>query len=379
MAVLTEPTTESPIQSPIGFEGFEKRLEITFSPAPIFTDPHGLGLRALTRSQLDSILGPACCTIVAQLSNCELDSYVLSESSLFVYPLKIILKTCGTTKLLLSIPPVLELAESLSLCVDSVMYSRGSFIFPNAQPAPHRSFAEEVAVLKCFFKDLTGAAYVIGDPRTVNRKWHVYSACSKPSHWNGQTDVIGIEMCMTGLAKKRSATFFKSSDGKTRSAHEMTENSGINKIIPGHEICDFNFDPCGYSMNGIDAAAYSTVHVTPEDGFSYASYEASGFNPRSVKFDLLIKKVLECFEPQEFSVAVTCGAHDKWWTKGSAFVKGYLGRPIVEQELPGGSVVVYRSYKKEQRGHTVVHCPFKVAKACREEAAEAVEEVVDEA
>ncbi|KAF5199603.1 S-adenosylmethionine decarboxylase proenzyme [Thalictrum thalictroides] len=58
-------TLNNPIpQSAIGFEGFEKRLEINFSEAPIFVDPQGL--RALTRAQIDSILDAARCTIVSQ-------------------------------------------------------------------------------------------------------------------------------------------------------------------------------------------------------------------------------------------------------------------------------------------------------------------------
>lgn len=120
---------------PIGFEGFKKRLKITFFDPPIFNDPNALDLRALSRAQINSILEPACCTIVSQLSNSNFDSYILSESSLFIYPNRIILKTCRTTKLLLSIPPILELSNSLSL-VSRVNYSRGSFIFPDLQPSP---------------------------------------------------------------------------------------------------------------------------------------------------------------------------------------------------------------------------------------------------
>lgn len=33
------------------------------------------------------------------------------------------------------------------------------------------------------------------------------------------------------------------------------------------------FEPCGYSMNGMDGAQASTIHITPELGFSYASVE----------------------------------------------------------------------------------------------------------
>lgn len=46
----------------------------------------------------------------------------------------------------------------------------------------------------------------------------------------------------------------------------MTVNSGIRKILPNSDICDFDFDLSGYSMNSIEGAALSTVHFTPEDG-----------------------------------------------------------------------------------------------------------------
>lgn len=333
--------------SPIGFEGFEKRLEIAFSEAPIFVDPQGLGLRAFTRAQIDTILDAAKCTIVSQLSNSEFDSYVLSESSLFIYPLKMIIKTCGTTRLLLSIPKILELAESLSLPVFSVKYSRGTFIFPDAQPAPHRNFSEEVAVLNGYFGNLPsgGIAYVLGDPNVPNRNWHIYSASHEPATNN--SGVITMEMCMTGLNKERASVFFKKSDDYT--AKEMTKLSGISEILPNSEICDFDFDPCGYSMNAIDGLGLSTIHVTPEDGFSYASYEAAGFDPAEVGFGALVKRVLKCFGPAEFSVAITCeGDGSVTWGEDDE-VSGYACEEQVKQELAGGGCVVYRCFKEVEK------------------------------
>lgn len=337
--------------SPIGFEGFEKRLEIKFTEPSIFADTQGLGLRALTRPQIDSILEPACCTIVSHLSNSELDSYVLSESSLFIFPFKIIIKTCGTTKLLSSIPPILKLADSISLSVAAVKYSRGSFIFPEAQPSPHRSFAEEVAALNEFFAELNTRAYVMGDPAVPNRNWHVFSASADVD----RTAEINLEMCMTGLSKDKAAVFFKEKNGYT--AGEMTKMSRINNIIPGHVICDFDFDPCGYSMNGIEGASYSTVHVTPEDGFSYASYEAGGFDPEAVSLHRLIERVLTCFGPTRFSVAVTCRGDARRWVHARADVAGYSCEDVVWQELPRGGCVLYRTYFAKAKGCAVRTTP----------------------
>lgn len=323
--------------SAIGFEGYEKRLEITVSPGPTFLDPHGRGLRMLSRPQIDSILDLAFCTIVSNLSNKFFDSYVLSESSLFVYPYKIILKTCGTTKLLLSIPRILELAEELKLPVQSVKYSRGSFIFPEAQPAPHRSFGEEVTALNQFFGHLNSSgAYVVGDALQPNKMWHVYYATDRP-----EKPMVTLEMCMTGLNPKKAAIFFKNEGGG-----KMTKNAGISEIIPEMEICDFEFEPCGYSMNGIHDKSLSTIHVTPEEGFSYASYEAMGFDPSKLNYSDLVSRVLSCFDPSEFSVAVTvygeCGLDSSW---GKAInLNGYKDGEMAKQELPGGGLLMYQSF-----------------------------------
>lgn len=46
------------------------------------------GCRALTRQSLDRMCSRAKCTILHKISNDYLDAYVLSESSLFVYPRK---------------------------------------------------------------------------------------------------------------------------------------------------------------------------------------------------------------------------------------------------------------------------------------------------
>ncbi|RDX75409.1 S-adenosylmethionine decarboxylase proenzyme, partial [Mucuna pruriens] len=328
---------------------FPFQFYLSLTEAPISKDPEGLGLRALTRAQLNSILEPACCTIVTNLSNSELDSYVLSESSLFVFPLKIVLKTCGTTRLLLSVKPILDLAASLSLSVLAVKYSRGTFIFPNDQPAPHNNFADEVAMLNYYFAHLHAEAYVMGS-------WHVYSACRE-----GATSSLTVEMCMTGLDRDKARVFHKE-----RGGGKMTETSGVGEIVPSHVICDFEFEPCGYSMNGIQGGAFSTVHVTPENGFSYASYEAQGLEVELNSLGALVRRVLKCFGPAEFSVAVTCEVGEEGWATSNADVEGYCCENVVKQDLPGKGCVVYRTYSARGRGCAVRTPRITIVKCCEE-------------
>lgn len=113
------------------FEGSEKRIEVDFSYANGAAS--NAGLRSLTRQQLDDLMTDAACSIVSSRSNAHFDAYVLSESSLFVYPTKYVLKTCGTTKLLASVPRLLDLAAEIGMHVDRVKFSRATFLFPDQQ------------------------------------------------------------------------------------------------------------------------------------------------------------------------------------------------------------------------------------------------------
>lgn len=328
--------------SAIGFEGFEKRLEISFFEPSFFADPEGKGLRALSKSQLDEILDPAQCTIVASLSNEHVDSYVLSESSLFVYAYKIIIKTCGTTKLLLSIPPILKLAKLLSLSVQAVRYTRGSFIFPGAQSFPHRNFSEEVSVLDGYFGELGSSgskAYVMGNS-DKRQQWHIYSATADSVEV--ESPVYTLEMCMTGLDREKAAVFFKN---ESNAAPLMTNASGIRNILPKSRICDFEFEPCGYSMNSIEGDAVSTIHVTPEDGFSYASFEATGYDLKAVNLRALVERVLTCFEPNEFSVSVHAEYGAELYDGICELdMKRYDGGERCVEELGAGGSISYQKF-----------------------------------
>ncbi|WCJ23621.1 S-adenosylmethionine decarboxylase proenzyme 4 [Euphorbia peplus] len=328
-----------------GFEGFEKRLELQF----FGDDPVAgqMGLRILDFESLVTVLDEVQCTVVSAVGNRYFDAYVLSESSLFVYPTKIIIKTCGTTQLLKSIRPLLHYACNLGLSLCLCRYTRGSFIFPASQPFPHSSFEEEVFYIEenlpsnlCYRK-----ASVMPSKMTAH-SWHVFTAVDEttPNH-----DLFTVEVCMTELDRVLARKFFQPpGDGKIGdvAGKEMTKLTGIDEITPGAIICDFAFDPCGYSMNGIDNDRYSTIHVTPEDGYSYASFECVGsvFDDGD-DISQVLKKVVQVFRPATMSVSVTSTSHEVWTRVALAMEPlGMKCRSCAADEFPGNGSVVFQTF-----------------------------------
>lgn len=334
-----------------GFEGFEKRLEVHFSSSAAAADysvaDDVLGLRMIPRSELDVMLAAAQCTVVDSLRNEHFDSYVLSESSLFVYPAKVVLKTCGTTRLLEAVAPLLDAAARVDMLPHRCKYTRGTFMFPQVQPAPYRSFEDEVKELDRHFGHLGagGSAYVMGDVAKFPN-WHVYVADAKGLE-PLQEPTYTLEMCMTKLDRAVAAQFYQ--DAGFSAAKDVTAASGIGSLLPGSAINDFSFEPCGYSMNGIEMGAHSTVHITPEDGFSYASFETEGYGDAEVDLNDLVARVCQVFRPGAFSVAVYVdgGPGSKGaGTWGGALLPpaGYSCQGTARQDLPFGSCTAFHTF-----------------------------------
>lgn len=174
---------------------------------------------------------------------------------MFVSKRRWILKTCGTTTPLQCLEPLLQMASQIAgyTDVEELFYSRKNFKRPEMQVSPHRGFEEEVALLDSFFDD--GRAYCLG---SVNRDcWYLYTL-SRGGGGELQRRIGNlqklpepdqtIEILMTELDPQIMSLFTKD---ECNTAKEATEKSGINKILPGINIDDYLFEPCGYSMNGI--------------------------------------------------------------------------------------------------------------------------------
>lgn len=158
-------------------------------------------------------------------------------------------------------------------------------------------------------------------------------------------------LILTKLDKQMASKFYKAT---CCTATDMTKSSGISNLLPCSQICDYVFEPCGYSMNAIEGTALSTIHVTPEDGFSYASFEAMGYTSKDVDLPTLVDDVLACFKPAVFSVALHASGGSQQRVVGSweapLSPKGYVCDGSSKQRLPGGAVVVFHTFKKASVG-----------------------------
>jgi len=279
------------------FEGVEKKLEIDF----FFIDQEKAdprGLRTIPKTKWVEMLKLIKCAILSEKKNDYFDAYLLSESSLFVYPNKVIVKTCGTTRTLLCLGFLLGLAKGCNLAVEFVFFSRKNFKNPQYQHFPHNSFDVEIEYLNKYF---TGTGYTLGSSQSDH--WNLYIAdytdYNDPKYrtYTDQT----IEIMMTDLDREVMKQFYKDPARAQQPYKEITVSSGIADILPGAETDEFCFDPCGYSVNGFFGESYFTIHVTPEPSCSFVSFET---NAPYRSYEKIVNQVVEVFKPGNFQVSL---------------------------------------------------------------------------
>ncbi|KAL6879345.1 S-adenosylmethionine decarboxylase [Trichoderma novae-zelandiae] len=404
------------LDSTYAFEGPEKLLEVWFAPSASAL-PQGArpaGLKAVTAETWETMLDMVNCKILSVLESDAVDAYLLSESSMFVFPHKLILKTCGTTTLLLGLQRLLHIAaefagfpfnnaasatEIKAVAIPyRVFYSRKNFLFPDKQQGPHRSWKQEVKYLDDMVDG--GSAYMVG--KMNGDHWYLYitspnrmftppltpdseknetapASFSMPANYEiaGPGNDETLEILMTDLDPENAKQFYLAhasavacdklsagtskagnttesigevdvfADGIESDLHEpsekpseieglTTEGHALGTVVseqcgladvyptsayPDARIDSYLFSPCGFSANGIippppaaqedgqqsanNAGHYFSVHVTPETGFSFASFETNVPGGQSGRTTAeIIEHVVDIFKPGRFSVTL---------------------------------------------------------------------------
>lgn len=312
------------LDSTNAFEGPEKLLEVWFaaSPAAIPESASGhpdgkLGLKAVTKETWEVALDLVHCKILSVIESDEVDAYLLSESSMFVFAHKIILKTCGTTTLLLGLKEVLSAAAGVGFpgAIDTkvsnrleaspyrVFYSRKNFLFPDRQVGPHRSWKDEVGMLDTTFN--RGSAYLIG--KMNGDHWYLWLMEPRMEEYKKMTDTkhIGysgddetLEVLMTDLDEKNARQFYladsiaaaekkflkattvgRLSESSTESTAGTSVDGSADEGIPTPDTLPEELTTEGHALGTVVSEGCGLSSVYPTDKYPDAVVDAYMFNP----------------------------------------------------------------------------------------------------
>ncbi|KAI5956559.1 SPE2 [Candida jiufengensis] len=360
------------LDSTFAFEGPEKLLEIWFWKSENDL-PSNLkeGLRSIDLKSWVKILDLVNCKILSMKSSKFMDAYLLSESSLFIFPHKLILKTCGTTTTLACLDKLFQTVSKalgfpmLSKEIYKIFYSRRSFMFPEKQIHVHKDWKNEVSLLNEYF--ICGKSYVVGNFASDDHWYLYFGGKEEDNHFGCKHHQSSIdqtfEVLMTELNPECANKFIysrkpgqQSEDENTDLGHELGmetmieteldsvfEPTNLNTHLPSPSLSEssegesdieidekevggknsgsqstttdfefihdaFAFTPCGYSSNSIcsnvKGGFYYTLHITPESGWSYASFETNFPFNDSISIMTVLKRILKIFDPKKFSMTL---------------------------------------------------------------------------
>jgi len=258
------------------FEGSEKKFELVVQPG------HG-SLRQYQKDFWNELVKKSGACILSQIHSSECDAYLLSESSLFVFNDRVLMITCGKTTL---VSAALHLVDAIGEpLLQSLIYQRKNEYFPDQQ---YSQFDDDVLF---FEQKLKGKSFRFG--AEGSHHMHIYHL---DRSFQPAMDDITTEILMYDLGEDVRKVF--SIPGL--SAEDVRQHTGVAMILPGFAVDDWAFKPFGYSLNAVKEGHYFTVHVTPEEGATYASFETNC----TVSGGLmnLLKKVLRVFKPGVFDV-----------------------------------------------------------------------------
>lgn len=384
------------------FEGPEKCLEVWFKPnvdvAYTLAEPPmsigeypRIGLRQVPLSLWVALLSDVHCTILSSHHDEYQDSYVLSESSMFITPYRFILKTCGQTTLLLALPKLIKYATGVGMhAIQEMFFSRHHLGRPEEQRFPHKTFDDEVRYLDKYF---AGSAFSLGrinnndtcylytldheepivtpmhnadmftPPATPPQADSETELCDDDSNANSNANANAssddnssttsndmtavpdqtLEILMHELDPTAMQAFYKTD--AVANFEQATALSGINTLFPDAKLDGHLFEPCGYSVNGMIGPYYFTIHITPQPEFSFASFET---NVPMSDYSDLTSRVLSIFRPGRSTLTVMANHTAAWPASVPRSITDYGTQDIQQHHLAQYTIVYARLCRSDQ-------------------------------
>ena len=295
------------------FEGSEKKIEIILSP--------DYTLRERPVSFWEKLVKKARARILDHFSNDQMQAFLLSESSLFVWNDRITLITCGQTTLESA---AMYLLKKINIKdIRAFFFQRKNELFPLDQKT---NFEYDVHKLR---KKILGPAYRFGPLDTH----HFFLFHLDQYHVPSSTDHT-IEILMYGLQGPIYELFSKGA-----SIEKVREQLNLQRCFPSFTIQDHIFKPRGYSLNALRGSEYYTIHVTPQEIGFYVSFETNMVED----FSSILNKIKILFQPSRFDVITFIPTNSSLQSIDS--LDGFFKNYVYKKSLSCGFNVDFTSFQ----------------------------------
>ena len=294
------------------FEGSEKKFEVVVTEG-------AASLRRRGRDFWESMVRASGANILSVISNTHIDAYLLSESCLLVWDERVLMITCGQTRLVDALLSFLETLDKGG--IKCLFYQRKNEFRLNEQPS---SFLEDVCGLK---SKIDGKAMRFGEIHGHhNLLFHSEGALSADDQ--DKT----FELLMYDISPPSSDFLITCG----QSLEEINRFFDIDNIFAGYQVDSYCFQPCGYSLNAIKDCLYYTIHITPEQSHSYASIETNDCGGQQN----IINSFFKLLEPGSFDVI-------SFNTESIPCTASYECKTLFKEKLSIGYEVFFAHYFKK--------------------------------
>lgn len=299
------------------YEGSEKKAEIII-------DSKQLSLLDDVKDDFWTQMVQRCgAAILSKVHNDHCKAFLLSESSLFVWQDRLLLITCGQTRLVHGVEFFINHIKRHQLL--QINYQRKNEYFANAQSS---SFVDDTRLLN---QTLSGVAYRFGE---------LYGHHNYLYHLDNDYQAHEEDKTCELLAYQISQSASEHLTAPNLSAQAIREFLQVEKLVPGFTLHDHVFKPFGYSLNAIKGDRYLTIHVTPQATSSYVSFDTN--------IDLMdkIPLLLEILSPACFDLV---SFNDPHFDEKVAAANHYVSKSLVCEKLDNGLDVRFASFIRPQQ------------------------------
>ena len=290
------------------FEGSEKKAEIVVDRTKTGS------LREVDRDIWSKMVRLCGGDIISSISGTRCTAFLLSESSLFVWDDTFLIITCGRTRLVEGLVFFLDRFKDIRLLI----FQRKNEYYSDLQES---SFEEDVVQLK---RKTGGRALRFG-----HRYGHHNSLFYASKNFSLPANDRTTELLMYSIRDDVARLL------RSPSADHIRKVTGLGDYLHDFDFDDHVFGPYGYSLNAIRDDRYMAIHITPQEGSSYVSFETN-LSLRG-RYEGLLEKMIHVFKPSSFDLVDFNGANS---VKSENFVKANHFR----EQIDSGHLVNFRHF-----------------------------------